>query len=87
VSRFDPKRPVVATTMLWQRSEDGQWSRFMIREQTNRPPVVSALHRVPQDVPVCMACLSTNVVLLDSDRYEDGELYCNDCGTQYGFVV
>lgn len=85
--RFDPKRSVAATTMLWQRDEHGNWARFLIREQPNRAPIVSALHRIPQDVPVCMACLSTNVVVLDSERYDDGELHCNDCGIRYGFVL
>jgi len=85
--RFDPQKPVSATTMLWQRDQSGEWFRYIVREQPNRSPIVSPLHHVPRDVPVCMACLSTNVVLLDSDRYKDGELHCNGCGVRYGIVL
>lgn len=85
--RFDPSRPVLATTRLWQRGEDGRWQRFLIREQANRSPIVSNLHQVQNDAPVCLVCLSTNVVLLESERYREGELQCNHCGARYGFLL
>lgn len=87
MSRFDPKRQVVAQTMVWQRNEEGGWNRFIIREQLNRSPVVSTLIQVTPDVPICMACLSTNVKVLESTQYVDGELQCNECGVRYGFIL
>jgi len=86
MSRFDPVVPVIAQTILWQR-EDGHWNRFLIRQQKNMPPVTSALTRVETNTPTCMACLSSDVDVVDSDEFEEGELLCRSCGVRYGFIL
>ena len=86
MSRFDPTKPVVATTVVWQRMEHG-WDSFLIREQPNGPPNMTKLTTVRVHVPVCLACLSNNVTVMDSEQYEDGELVCHECGVKYGFVM
>lgn len=87
MTRIDPKRPMISYTMVWQRNDEGEWDRFLVREQPNSPPHMSRLTRVKANVPVCMACLSTNVAIVASERFADGELYCKECGVQYGFVL
>lgn len=86
MSRFDPTVPVIAKTILWQRVEGG-WHRFLIREQKNTPPSTSRLTWVESNTPVCLACLSSDVVIVQSDDFEDGELYCRSCGVRYGFIL
>jgi hydrogenase maturation factor HypF (carbamoyltransferase family) len=87
MNRFDPNRVVVATTRVWQREQDGTWSRFMIREQQGRTPVTSPLIFVPTDAPLCLSCLSTNVTIVASRTYVEGELCCHECGVRYGLVM
>lgn len=72
--------------MIWQRGDHGQWERTLVRTQHNRGPIASRLIRVEPEIPTCMACLSSNVRILESDRYRHGELLCYECGVQYGFV-
>ena len=87
MSRFHPKRQVIAQAFVWQRGKDGRWERYMVREQRNTSPSSSQLARVPANVPVCMACLSAEVDILPSDAFEAGELHCRACGVSYGFIV
>lgn len=88
MTRFDRNRAVTAHTFVWQRNEADGWDRYLVREQgSGRGAMnVSRLTRVEPNVPVCLHCLSTNVDVLESDRYPDGECSCRDCGVKYGFV-
>jgi hypothetical protein len=86
MSRFDPRRQVMAVTMVWQR-QDGDWERYLIREQRNNSPHLEKLISVKTHVPVCMACLSNDVVVVESTKYPDGELICHECGVRYGFLM
>ena len=87
MSRFDNRRTVIARTMVWQRGEQDGWDKYLIREQANRPPIISQLTVVHPDVPVCLACLSSDVVMVDSVKYRHGELYCRQCGVTYGILL
>lgn len=87
MSRFDPRKAVVAVTMVWQRQDSEEWERYLVREQKGVSPNLTKLISVKAHVPVCMACLSNNVAVVESDEYPDGELVCHDCGVRYGFVM
>lgn len=87
MSRFDPDRAVVAVTMVWQRQDSQTWERYLVREQGGISPSMTKLIAVKPHVPVCMGCLSNNVVVVESEKYPDGELICHDCGVRYGFVM
>lgn len=86
MTRVDPSVPIRSYSMIWQRTDDG-WARHMIREQKSRPLHKTTLHSVLPDLPTCMACLSTKVNIIPSEKYPDGELLCSECGVQYGFTV
>lgn len=87
MSQFNPRRSVAATTTVWQRNDAGLWESYLIREQPNSPPHISKLKRVPINVPICLACLSSNVAVVESERYDEGELVCHECGVRYGFLL
>lgn len=87
MSPFSPRKAVTATTMVWQRNAEGLWERYLVREQPNVTPHMSKLTRVQINVPVCMSCLSNDVTVVESDRFEDGELICHTCGVRYGFLL
>jgi len=87
MTRFDRRRPVTAKAMVWQRTDDGTWERYLTREQSPRGHMIDKLMVVQPHVPVCLACLSNNVALIASEQFEDGELICHECGVRYGFVM
>lgn len=87
MSRFDPSKPVIAQTLLWQRAEQGTWDRYLIREQKNGTPVSSVLTPVSHNLEMCLACLSPELMRVPSDDFEDGEWHCQSCGVTYGIIL
>jgi hypothetical protein len=87
MKKFNPAKVVTSQAVVWQRSEDGKWERHLIREQKNESPLVSRLISVPVGIPVCLSCLSTNVMILPSAQYAEGEMRCHSCKARYGFVL
>lgn len=87
MSKFDRRLVVTAQTMIWQRDREGIWNKTLIREQGKTKAHLSDIISVTADVPVCMCCLSTNVAVMDSEKYDGGELFCYECGVQYGFIL
>jgi hypothetical protein len=77
---------VVRETMIWQQGNDGTWERHLMRLQANGKLDWNKLHRVWASSPMCLACLSVEVVRVHSAAYPDGQIACHSCGARIGIV-
>ena len=87
MKHFNKTTPVSAQAIVWQRTAEGTWDKFLVREQGKRGTVISKLTVVPEDTPVCLVCLSQELVQHPSDQYELGQWQCLSCGAMYGMVL
>jgi hypothetical protein len=77
-----PRRGRVAqTNLVWQRGNDGQWERHLVRQLKNGKSYWSRLVHVRTNHAVCLHCLSNNVEVVPQDI--DDRLMCRDCGVSY----
>jgi hypothetical protein len=87
VTHIAPGKPIKAFTFIWKRLAGGDWERYLLREQDDKSPDVVKLNPVQANVPVCMVCLSMDVVIVPSLKYKEGELVCKRCGARYGVLL
>lgn len=77
---YNRKKSVLSQTMIWQRDKLGMWERHFVRVLSDGTLYWSRLHRVEEDLPVCMNCLSQDV---DVMGVVDEVLRCRECGVSY----
>lgn len=76
---FDPHTRVSHQVMIWQRQ--GTWTRYLGRYLEGGPIYWSELTFVEPDRPVCLACLSHQVEIVEGEV-----LTCLACHATYRFV-
>jgi len=87
MTRINPHRPIAANTIVWQRSQGGRWEKYLVREQPHTSHHLSKLVSVDSSLPVCLACLSNDVVVFECAEFLDGALQCHSCGVSYGILM